>query len=284
MNINDLSQMNNLKNLAVLCKISYKLTESQNYMPKLHEVDEINMLASISNKFEIIKSIMMNTRAITTTSHDGKILYIAIAGSDDISDFISDLDMNHVRPNIEHIEEIRFHEGFYKQFKGLLIDFKKRIDAFVLQGGNTVYITGHSSGGCIASILAYYLKKINKIDGINNIDLKVVTFGSPFFTNKYGSLWFSNNIDYTRIELDKDPIPNIPAFAKNIKINREYLPLYFHIERNHILISRHTIILNSQKTTKLTLYNFLNLLFKKRLNLKHHKIDSYISKLKITKL
>lgn len=282
-----------LKKNAILCKICYTIDATQTYTPDKNNINEVDLFHEISNEISYIKSNLVNTRAISAISYDKSTLYISIAGSDDILDFVSDLDLNQVYPNFNIIEEIQFHEGFYSQFRSLLHNFKKIINTFLTDGGTFIYLTGHSTGGCIAAILGYYIVKIRDFK-----NLKIITFGAPFFTNKYGSVWFSKNIDYIRVEMDKDPIPDLPMFNNNNYYGGYYmsyadnrgrpiyplnvlLPSYCHVCTTYICLKKNSVVINpTQAEDKSpTCFEFIKSLFNKTRNMQHHKIDTYIDRI-----
>lgn len=277
-----------LKKLAMLCKICYTATSP--YIAKTTE--EAMMFNEISDDIIKIDSKLEHVQAISTLSVDNNTLYIVVAGSDDISDFISNLDLNQVSfndlscDNSHDIsnnisdnlalgtEPVKFHNGFYKQFQSLIESIDIIINKFVNNNGNHIVFTGHSTGGCVVSIIAFYLyyKKTTYID------IHIVTFGSPIFTNDYGAFWFSNNTKYIRVVNTKDPIPRLPWFNENNP--------YKHIQYNYIQLDRQSILLNMpdnvkssklSKLSKLSCFRFLKSLFTKKLNLSWHSIDSYIS-------
>lgn len=254
-----------LENLAILCDISYSVTQSGVYHTTAE--DEIKMFKSISNDIIHIPSCD-GDQAILTTSLDRKILYIAVAGTHNIEGFFRDASAIQIYPRFDMDRLIVFHYGFYKQFEGLLSNFKSLVEQFIANDCTHIYLAGHSSGGATAAILAYYLKKINIC-----IELSVVTFGSPCFTNMYGAEWFADNVNFIRVEDHRDPIP---------KLLTDDASIYAHVSRKHVLFKGGKMLINPilKKTQYCTFSWFLKLFLKKGLNLQYHSILNYILKLK----
>lgn len=266
-----INEMHIIKNMLMLCRISYDIKISGNYIPK---IDEVDTFQNLSKDISVIPSQLVEAQTIAILSNDKKTIYIAFAGTHDIHDILDDLEYPQVSPRLKISEEIKFFEGFYREFQGLATSVTNVIEKFIQNGGNNIYLTGHSSGGCTASIFAYYLKNmpINPI----TCSINVFTFGSPYFTNLYGAKWFENNVNYTRIEIDKDPIPNLPQV--NI-IGR--VPKYFHITQRHIYIKNNTIYFNVMPPTHTTnscgsfILGFIN----HKLRIYFHRIETYNIKL-----
>lgn len=253
----------NLKDLAKICAISYLITNNVVYKPK---EDEKDLFEKISDSILSIECSLPNMQAMACITKDEKILIISIAGSNDVQDFLYNLDSLQICPYDESrnfiSKDIRFHKGFYIQFMDMLKNLLDIIDDFKRKG-HIVILCGHSMGGCIASICAFYLKNLNIIRNI-----KVITFGTPIFTNPLGVKWFEDNIYYTRVELDRDPIPKLPIDVR-----------YSHVEKSHIYIKNSKMIFNDNN--KENCLSFIKKLFKKNLDLKYHDIYEYINQINL---
>lgn len=206
-----------------------------------------------------INSTLPNVKALMMISDDKMTLYISVAGSDDVMDFMNDLHLRQICPDIDNnidIDGIKFHIGFHNQFKSLLDEFMSIITAFITNSGKKVYLTGHSTGGCIASIMGFYLYHITSALIIN-----VVTFGSPIFTNEAGADWFLEKMNYVRVINTKDPIPKI-SFFKNV--------IYKQID-SYIIFDRKDL----DHSSCWSCFNILYRLFPKN-DLAYHSINNYI--------
>lgn len=114
-----------------------------------------------------------------------------------------------------NIQEVTFNEyGIHKGFFDEAKKIKQELDhKNVLEKDYTIDFTGHSSGGCIASILAMLLH-----EKTTNIG-EVITFGQPkFIRHAYGC-----PIKLTRVVNIADPIPILPIWD------------YKHMGNPHIL-------------------------------------------------
>jgi predicted lipase len=260
----DDSTIQEITKLAILCNISYLIKKTKTYIST--SSDETKLFKSVSDKFKYISGSVPYVNAITTKAIDQHTLYIIIPGTQNIQDFIDDIDIDKIKPNFSKYDGmITFHKGFFKQFQDLLVGINKEITEFIREGGTNITVTGHSLGGAVASIWGYYLRTVHKLP-----NLRVVTFGAPFFTNDVGAAWFADNLNFTRVELERDPIVNIPIMSS---------VGYIHIPKNYIYMSN-TITLNQtvgQKSKILSaFYVYINYICFKRLNIKYHSILEYI--------
>lgn len=253
----------NLVDLAKICDLSYRIKNDIMYSP---EENEKELFEKISKSILSIDCNIDSIQAISCISIDKKILIISIAGSNDVQDFLYNLDAAQIFPYDEAkqtiSEEIRFHKGFYVQFMDMLDNIKMIVDEFRGNGDNII-ICGHSMGGCIASIISFYLKKMDIFK-----KTQVVTFGAPVFTNVFGARWFEDSVPYTRVQIDKDPIPKLPIDSR-----------YWHVSKTHIYIKNKRIIINVNDQRSQGCIQFFKNLFIKKIDLKYHNIKEYIDEL-----
>lgn len=261
--MDSLNKINTYENLVTLCKISYNITNSRIYLFDKFDKSQIELFKFLSNNIIRIET-KQHINVLSIISNDSKTLYIVISGTDDIKDITSNIDIIQESANFG-IDGIKFHRGFLKQSCSIFDKVLENISEFKKNGGIDIYLTGHSAGGCIVSILSYYLI-INSIFDYNT--LSVVTFGSPFFINKKGAEWFNHNINYYRIELHGDPIPNIKMFSD-----------YTHISNNHIYIKKNTVFINTKIPKKLSCFKFLKKIFIKKNIAYYHSTSTYLKKL-----
>lgn len=255
--------INTYENLATLCKISYGITHNVEYEFDNSDKSHTNLFNLLSKKIKRIETYP-NINVLSVLSNDSKTLYIVISGTNDIKDFTKNLDIIQESPDLGETE-IKFHSGFLEQSCSILDNILKNIDEFKTQGGKDICLTGHSSGGCIVSILSYYLHTNNVFD-YNTMN--VVTFGSPYFVNALGAKWFDDNMNYYRIELHKDPIPHIPMFSD-----------YKHVSKNHIYIKKTNIYVNVKIPRRISYLQFIKRMFVKKNNKYYHQTSTYLKKL-----
>lgn len=152
---------------------------------------------------------------------------IALRGTKDFNDHINNFNMNKQKYKNVHI-----HSGYFNQ----ALEIKKSIYEH-LNKNLTYDLTGHSSGGCVATILAYMMI----IDGYSVSN--VTTFGSPKFTNENGASILECTIEHIdNIVCNQDPFWQWPPydnvvgnyFTFNIDSNDA---LYAHSLENYMIHS-----------------------------------------------
>lgn len=106
--------------------------------------------------------------------------------------------------------EYHLHSGFFNEAVKIMQNLE---DKNAFDPSYTVDFTGHSSGGCIACILAMMM--YDKTDKIG----EVITFGQPkFIKHAYGC-----PINFTRVVNIADPVPIVPLWD------------YKHVGKPHIV-------------------------------------------------
>ena len=263
--LDSIDSIDTYENLATLCKISYNISSTIDYEFDKSDKSQVNLFNHVSKKITHIETNYLNPNpnVLSVISNDLKTLYIVISGSDDISDFTNNLNILQKSPFFGE-PQIKFHNGFLNQACSTFNNILKNIKEFKTNGGTDIYLTGHSSGGCIVSIVAYYLI-IHDIFNYSN--LQVITFGSPRFVNGIGSEWF-NNIKYYRVELHKDPVPRLPMFNS-----------YKHIVKNHVYIKKSNIFINIKRSKMPSFIDFIRRLFTNVSNLHYHLTTTYLENL-----
>ena len=111
--------------------------------------------------------------------------------------------------------------GFYEAFEATWSEYLSNEDVIELLNTKTLYITGHSFGGCLAILSALKLKSLKPF---SDFPISVYTYGTPKF------LINPNIKDYVpiyRYEMQGDIIPHLPLFnytniGKVIKLNHKY--------------------------------------------------------------
>ena len=95
---------------------------------------------------------------------------VALRGTEGLTDMINDLVIKS-----KTVNGIKFHKGFYDTLDSVYTSIKEHLKSPISQG-KTIYITGHSLGGALATILTYRLA----VDyPQHSTQLKLYAYGSP---------------------------------------------------------------------------------------------------------
>lgn len=116
------------------------------------------------------------------------------------------------------------HEGFYEAFTSVWTEYVIKEDVLQILNTKPLYITGHSFGGCLATLCALKLKSLKQF---NDFPIAVYTYGAPqFLIDPY----FKTSIPIYRYEMQGDIIPHLPLFnyssiGKKITLKQKYSKL-----------------------------------------------------------
>lgn len=109
----------------------------------------------------------------------------------------------------------RVHEGFNQAAQVMLNAASSRLGgpqagslrmlANILQEerGNKIYLTGHSLGGAVVTLVAARLMDM----GVEPGQIEVITFGAPAVGNEAFARIYGGKIDLTRFVVEGDPVP-----------------------------------------------------------------------------
>lgn len=126
--------------------------------------------------------------------------YLACSGSSDFDDWRTNSKIGLVRRN-----GYKYHRGFYDAANAVLTGIFSQLSNFIKSGGKSrIFICGHSSGGAIATILAWMLS-----DAFKDQISAVYTFGSPMLSNAEFSRVYNARLGskHYRVENDLDAVP-----------------------------------------------------------------------------
>ena len=116
---------------------------------------------------------------------------------------------------------IQLHRGFAETSSSVLKYLTPSLDKSI-----PIIITGHSLGGAVAVIVAFYLQQ-------EGYDVQqVVTFGQPKVTNVGGAASF-NDLPLLRVVTVKDIIPLVPPISP---LQLQDMDIYWHVGEEIILL------------------------------------------------
>ena len=95
---------------------------------------------------------------------------VTFRGSSSLNDWINNFKIRPITDN-----GVNFHKGFYESLNSVYGSIKQRLRS-PMSRGKTIYITGHSLGGALATILTYRLAVDNPQ---YRTQLKLYSFGAP---------------------------------------------------------------------------------------------------------
>lgn len=140
-------------------------------------------------------------------------IWIIFRGTYTFSEFISDIDYSQTN---YMGTKMKVHRGFYKIFQNVKKQIKDELNKLE---PDKIFITGHSLGGAIATLLAPEM--INK-----NCETYVYCFGTPKVGDAAFADFINQNCNVFNIVNQSDVVPTIPpSVCANFKNKEE---LYFY--------------------------------------------------------
>ena len=162
-------------------------------------------------------------------------LYVVFRGSDDFNDWFHNLKMDLVKyPNEFSNPGSQCHTGFLIQWLSVKQEIQEKIGEMIeLRPIDTIVLTGHSAGSPAACLCALELGQ--SLD-LKNIDVQVITFGSPRFSNQFFKDDFEaqKHLKCTRIVLDRDLVTRFPTtlYSEYKHVGK---PLQLRGQQQHVL-------------------------------------------------
>jgi predicted lipase len=170
--------------------------------PNISKVTRMAVLSGNAYKYVDIKrlppkAIKSYNRTLVYTNPEEKQHTIVVRGSMLLkkpTDVLMNVNIKSVNYN-----DLSIHRGFFNE----AVKIKQIMEANnILQEGYRVDLTGHSSGGCIACILALLMQETSDTIG------DVITFGQPKFIKHL----YKCPINCVRAVNIADPIPILPIW------------------------------------------------------------------------
>jgi hypothetical protein len=225
-------------NSYLLALLSYYIYEDEvpgsgaNFRDKF--ISTFNALAPPAEQFNITVETNLTEYAVLSTSN---LILVCFRGSDEASDWISAIPGGNFSSEMITAPpswgSVKVHANYYQALNMVYGQVLSSINNR-LRRGTRVFITGHSRGGSLATLCAYRLKQIDKIDVAG-----LYTFGAPRVGNDhFRSLYRNAGLwDKTfRWVRDRDMGPRWPDFDTVVGTNRYYhVGEMFHISGSGVV-------------------------------------------------
>ncbi len=179
----------NALSMALACQLSYQ-SEDDIYK----QLDKWGFLhfANLNAK----KGFKIDTQGFVASNKE--ITMIVFRGSDSSRDWVTNLN---TVTDPGPLNRTRVHEGFQNALFSVIMDLTKE----VVRQNRPLWITGHSLGGALATILtAMYLERDDKVENL-------YTFGSPRVGNERFREQFNKLFNHAyRVVNGNDLVPHLP--------------------------------------------------------------------------
>lgn len=203
------------------------------------------------------------TNVQCSMSFEDNKLFVVFRGSDDMVDWFHNFNMDLVK--YPENSEAEFHAGFLVQWLSVKDEVKQKIAEMIeLKAVDAIVFAGHSAGSPPACLCA------KEVSNTCNTDVRVVTFGSPRFSNHVFKEDFekSNKIPCTRIVLDRDLITRFPFSFSGV---------YAHVGKPLQLRDDH--VLERETSAMETIYWWLLGMPRIDLGVRDHDVENYVSEI-----
>ena len=168
----------NIEEAIRFAKLSY-LAYEQDYSKVVQELPKFNL-----NPLAQICDMATDTEGFIAMDWQDKYIVVGFAGSESWRDAI--IDANLFGDEIIEGKECEAHGGFVKCLNNVYSNIESVLKPYIRK--IPIYITGHSLGGALASLLAYRLGK--RFPGEHE-QLKLYVYGCPPVGDKHFPEYFS---------------------------------------------------------------------------------------------
>lgn len=239
-----------------------KIIPQESYTLKLRQKQTFN-ISEVLNNMDFRESFIIESEHIIVIGFTLRdTIFLTIRGTQSLYDALVDLNIR--KRSFRYNKHVRFHRGFYNAVEA---EYKNIAQNLSKYKNCNMYITGHSLGGAMASILFNQFKFDTKLCSLlkkNNVSLiSCYTYGMPRFCS---------------IKVSYELIPTFQIYNTN-----DVVPLlppklfgYNNFKKEYEL-SQYQII-ESLNTERLSLLRFLKLFNGK--DIKEHSIEYYSDRLK----
>ena len=164
-----------------------------------------------------------STQVLWVEHHIAPVVVVAFRGTEPNkwNDIVTDTNVFKTPFNPDDAAWGEIHSGFYKGFEGVIDQLEARAQGLLESGGNArLWITGHSLGGALATIMtAWLLEKMDKNPAWADFPLSgLITFGSPRvgnerFVSQFNAAVTAHGISHMRFVHGNDIVTRIPSFG-----------------------------------------------------------------------
>lgn len=141
---------------------------------------------------------------------DGSQAIVCFRGSDSLDDWKINFSMFRVPflSRKHNNSDLEVHSGFFISHNSIKAKIYAKLNAIIDTGEcDSILFTGHSAGATLAAISAF------DFQNAKNLEIEVVTFGSPKIGNAAFAADFNSKIKCTRIVNDNDGVALAPFFG-----------------------------------------------------------------------
>jgi predicted lipase len=137
----------------------------------------------------------------------------------------------------------KIHKGFHQAYQSVKNEALEIVEKELSKRLYSIYCTGHSLGGALATIMALDLRKKLRIPVV------VYTYGSPKVGNRWFARFFNKNIKNSyRLVNEEDPFPQLPG------LTYKHVKKYALIDDSHNIVVRPSFVERMEKTIDGILY------------------------------
>jgi triacylglycerol lipase len=188
--------------------------------------------------FTLYNELHYDNEVAGFTIKNDKTAIICWRGTQSLNDIYTDLEYSTEKPFFSSGEGVLIHSGFNNAFKSALDEVKSFISSLGTQ--TTLYITGHSLGGALATLNLYWLMNNNFPKSISKVSC--YSFASPKIGNKKFKDDFESklkplNFSNYRFQNLSDVIPLTPPSGEYLHVNT---PIYINYDSG-TLVDNHFI-------------------------------------------
>lgn len=250
---------------ALRAQLTYAIAK-----PGWYITEQLGWRSSCPYQINIEEVPKVNVNAIVELNHTRQVQWIAVRGTDNLTNWLLDLDYIEkcfTQETGDREFKIDLHNGFYQASVAVWEVIRPH-----LHQNYQTRITGHSLGGAIAAILMMFVE-----DAGYSLD-KCITFGQPKITNSEGAAKAAH-LPLLRVVNQEDVVPLVPPNSLLNLLRGEYVHFGCELQlepNGYVFRSEH----NHRSLTKGFWWRLLNEKTKNILgDVREHYIQNYLHNL-----